>query len=191
MMNSVPFRRHRVLIPLFLLVISVGVGCNSKPKAPKLPSIFEFLVPSAPTYKPADWTEHTVDLPFVYGYSAGIAEAQLQNKPAMIFMTATWCKWCKRMAESSLRDPEVRQVLQRNFVLVLVDGDQEASVKRKLKNTSYPHIVFVSPNEKILASQNGSAEANAFKQVIATALEADASRAAQAADDSVAAVPSS
>ncbi|WP_417744126.1 thioredoxin family protein [Rosistilla oblonga] len=142
-------------------------GCNSKPQLSNLMDSFGKAEVQA---SPEVWDEHTVGLPFVFGYDEGLAKAKAEGRPAMVFLTTTWCKWCKRMSATCLQDPEIRTLLEQNFVLVLVDGDQESAVKRKLKNTGYPHIVFISPDEQILASQNGFAEPDAFKQVIAQAL---------------------
>lgn len=161
-----PIFRMRLLAVGFALLIGSG-GCNSKPK---LGNLLDGLGSTATQASPEVWEEHTVGLPFVFGYDDGMAKAQAEGRPAMIFLTTTWCSWCKKMSATCLQDPEIRELLEQNFVLVLVDGDQESAVKRKLKNTGYPHIVFLSPDEQILASQNGFAEPAAFKQVIAQAL---------------------
>ncbi|QDV70324.1 Disulfide bond reductase DsbH precursor [Rosistilla carotiformis] len=161
--------RPWLALPVAFAMILSLCGCNSKPQLGNLMDAFG----QPKTEASAEvWDEHTVGLPFLYGYDEGLAKAQAEGRPAMIFLTTTWCKWCKRMSATCLQDPEIRGLLEQNFVLVLVDGDQESAVKRKLKNTGYPHIVFISPDEQILASQNGYAEPDAFKQVIAQALAA-------------------
>ena len=45
----------------------------------------------------------------------------------MMFITTTWCGWCKKLANESFNNPEIRDLLA-NFVCVIVDGDTSRSV---------------------------------------------------------------
>ena len=106
--------RHFIRLHTVTLVVCLGIlGCES----------------STP---PADkWADHTQGLPFVVGYDQGRAAAAAQGKPAMMFITTTWCGWCKKLANESFNNPEIRDLLA-NFVCVIVDGDTESDAMRQL-----------------------------------------------------------
>ena len=119
---------------------------------------------------PKDWDDHTQGLPFVFGYEEGMAAASSQNKPAMLFVTATWCGWCKKLAQENFNDEEVKELLS-NFVCVIVDGDVETQAAAKLGANGYPHIVFVSPTGDKLSECSGYASVSEFKPLVEQALE--------------------
>jgi thioredoxin-related protein len=116
------------------------------------------------------WDDHTQGLPFVFGYEQGMEQARAQGKPAMLFMTTTWCGWCKKLAHESFNDPEIKRLLTENFVCVIVDGDTESAAKSKLGVRGYPHVVFQSADGKKLAEQQGYTSASNFRAVIERAL---------------------
>ena len=100
---------------------------------------------------PKNWDDHTQGLPFEVGYDRGMKAASNQNKPAMVFVTTTWCGWCKKLANENFNDSEVKQLLT-NFVCVIVDGDVETAAAKKLGadglcvtaqglKTSYPKLL--------------------------------------------------
>ena len=55
------------------------------------------IIPTG-TSSPPNWDDHTQGLPFEFGYDAGLAKAKSEGKPAMMFVTTTWCGFCKKLA---------------------------------------------------------------------------------------------
>jgi thiol:disulfide interchange protein len=133
--------------PAFALVIllSILAGCGTGG-------------PSSPTAGGGDdkWADHTQGLPFVVGYEAGMAKAQAEKKPAMLFVTTTWCGWCKKLAADDLTDPDVRKLLEL-FVLVIVDGDAEGDAVAKLGVSSFPRVLFQNVDGTTIADVSGYA----------------------------------
>ncbi len=117
-----------------------------------------------------DWADHTQGLPFVMGYDEGMKAAAAENKPAMMFVTTTWCGWCKKLADENFNEPEVKELLTK-FVCVIVDGDVESAAAAKLGASGYPHIVFLSAKGEKLAEQSGYASVNEFKPLVQEALK--------------------
>ncbi len=143
-------RLTRTMATLLILVGGVLVGCGTR--------------------GPKNWDEHTQGLPFVVGYDKGMNAAAAENKPAMMFVTTTWCGWCKKLAEENFNDAEVKELLT-NFVCVIVDGDEEKAAGQKLSANGYPHIVFVSAKGDKLAENSGYAPVAEFKAVVQKALD--------------------
>ncbi len=117
------------------------------------------------------WASHTQGLPFTVGYSEGLAEVRATGKPAMFFVTATWCGWCKKLAKDTFTDSEVKKLLDR-FVLVLVDGDTEAAAARSLGARGYPYVVFQAATGETLQIVRGYVPADRFKRIVQSALNA-------------------
>jgi thioredoxin-related protein len=119
---------------------------------------------------PKDWADHTQGLPFVMGYDEGMKAAAAENKPVMMFVTTTWCGWCKKLAAENFNEPEVKELLTK-FVCVIVDGDVETAAAKKLGANGYPHIVFLSAKGEKLAEQPGYASVDEFKPLVQAALK--------------------
>ncbi|MBX9789424.1 MAG: thioredoxin family protein [Pirellulales bacterium] len=115
------------------------------------------------------WADHTQGLPFLIGYEAGITKAKAENKPVMLFVTTTWCGWCKKLAAEDLTDPEVRKMLE-NFVLAIVDGDTETAAAKTLGADGFPHIVFQDPEGQNLGTVGGYVPVADFKSAVEQAL---------------------
>lgn len=144
-------RMSRTLAVVFLVGTSLLAGCGS-------------------SGGPKNWADHTQGLPFIVGYEAGMKAAEEQKKPAMMFVTTTWCGWCKKLAAENFNDPEVKELLS-NFVCVIVDGDEEKSAASKLGSKGYPHLVFLSAEGEKLGQQSGYAPVAVFKPLVQEALE--------------------
>lgn len=120
---------------------------------------------------PAEWQDHAQGLPFVLGYEKGMEIAKSQDKPAMLFVTTTWCGWCTKLAKENFNDPEVKDLLK-NFVCVIVDGDTEKEATRQLGATQgYPHIIFVSATGVKLADCLGYKPVSEFEPIVQEALQ--------------------
>jgi thiol:disulfide interchange protein len=117
-----------------------------------------------------EWDSHTQGLPFVFGYEQGMAQARQTGKPAMLFVTTTWCGWCKKLAKESFRDEEIRSLLTKHFVCVIVDGDSDTVAKRKYGVRGYPHVIFVTPDGNKLDECRGYVPADRFRRIVQGAI---------------------
>ncbi|GIW92351.1 MAG: hypothetical protein KatS3mg110_0392 [Pirellulaceae bacterium] len=117
------------------------------------------------------WDHHTQGLPFVFGYEKGLAEAKAQQKPAMLFVTTTWCGWCKKLAKESFRDEEIRRLLTDHFVCVIVDGDTEKQAVGQLNVRGYPHVIFVDSEGHRVSECRGYVPKEEFKKIVEKAIQ--------------------
>ncbi len=159
---------------VLLAVVLVGclwvLGCESTAPPPdeRTTSPTQHTQRSA---LPEKWAEHAQGLPFIAGYEEGRRVSESQNRPAMMFVTTTWCGWCKKLADDDFNDPEIRKLLE-NFVCVVVDGDTERQAIRQLGATGgFPTIVFLSPGGERLGGCLGYADPSKFKRIVENALD--------------------
>ena len=56
------------------------------------------------------------------------AAAKAENKPILLDIGAVWCHWCHVMDRESYENPEVAEVLNREFVAIKVDRDERPDI---------------------------------------------------------------
>ena len=150
-----------------------------------LPAAFAVLALSAASAAPEkDWSHHMGKLAFTVGYAKGMEKAKADKKPAMLFITTTWCGWCKKLAEDTFSNEEVVKALGA-FTPVLVDGDVEKDICKKFAAKGFPALRFVDAEGNVLGKMNGYAPPEKFM----TALKPILAKAGGAAPEEKTAEP--
>jgi len=117
------------------------------------------------------WKDHVGDVRFVLGSDAGRTLAREQSKPAMFFVTTTWCRYCRLMASENFRDPAIETLLER-FVCVLVDADSEPDAARGLGAVGYPHVRVTTSAGGSIDEVSGAQPSGRFRVFLERALAA-------------------
>ena len=107
---------------------------------------------------------------FVKGWELGRKVATERNQPALVFFTAHWCTYCRKMEGTTFTDPAVAQ-LATQFVCVLVDADEEPAVCQRLQLSGYPTLEIISPAGTSLGRLTGWQGAPALSQSLQAALQ--------------------
>src|SRR5207302_1822250 len=84
---------------------------------------------------------------------AALARARAEDKPILLDIGAVWCHWCHVMDGESYEDPEVAELLNRDFVCVKVDRDERPDVDSRYQRAvqaltgqgGWPLTAFVTP----------------------------------------------
>jgi thioredoxin-like negative regulator of GroEL len=112
-----------------------------------------------------------------YDYNAARKEAQDKGLPLVIDFGTETCFWCRKLDESTFRDPRVVSSLNERYVALKIDAEKEPSLSQTLRISSYPTIVFAAPDGKILGTIEGFKDANFFheslQRVIGTLINPD------------------
>ncbi len=81
---------------------------------------------------------------------AAFADAQRQDKPILLGISAVWCHWCHVMDETSYSDPEVIRLINERFLPIRVDNDQRPDVNRRYNLGGWPTTAFLTPTGELL-----------------------------------------
>lgn len=106
---------------------------------------------------------------FVRGWELGRQVAAERGQPCLVFFTAHWCTYCRRMEQTTFTDAAVAQLAAR-FVCVLVDADAEPEVCRRLQVSGYPTVELISPEGTSLGRMTGWQPASRFLHSLEAAL---------------------
>lgn len=77
-------------------------------------------------------------------------KAKKLDKLVFLDLTAIWCHWCHVLDETTLTDPEVIRILNRDLISVRVDTDKRPDINRRYNQGGWPSIVFLAPTGEIL-----------------------------------------
>lgn len=107
-----------------------------------------------------------------YSYEEGMAIAAEQEKPVMVDVYASWCKWCKELDRVIYTDPDVIKLSDR-FVCVKINSDKEPALARRYNpQGGIPAVVFLRSDGTVVHSLGGYPRGgpDAFMQEMMVAL---------------------
>ena len=78
-------------------------------------------------------------------------QAQQEDKPILLGISAVWCHWCHVMDETSYSDEQIIQFINERFVPVRVDNDQRPDVNARYNMGGWPTTAFLTPDGEVLA----------------------------------------
>jgi thioredoxin-like negative regulator of GroEL len=94
-------------------------------------------------------------IPWRHNYTAACQEARQTNRPILIDVGAEWCAWCKKLDATSFRDPEVVRRVAGSYVAFHLDADKQEALVQKFQISSFPTLLVVSADGKILGRREG------------------------------------
>lgn len=90
--------------------------------------------------------------------AAARRQAELEQKPMLLFFSADWCSFCRQLREETFRRPEFSVAAER-YVVVEVDGATHAELCAKYRVSAYPTLVLAAPDGTALDRIVGMSDA--------------------------------
>lgn len=97
---------------------------------------------------------------------ASLQKAQQENKPVVVYFWAIWCQYCAKFQSETLGNPQVKEILEKDYVLVAMDLDIDKDVARKYSVSYPPYVLFLDGNDKVLDRVPGAVDANYFLPIV-------------------------
>jgi thioredoxin-related protein len=92
----------------------------------------------------------------------GFEIAQKENKPIAIYFWAIWCQYCAGFQAKTLGDPQVKKMLEEDYVLVAMDLDIDRDVASKYGVSYPPYVLFLDGNNTVINRIAGAVDAGTF-----------------------------
>ncbi|MBK9385513.1 MAG: thioredoxin domain-containing protein [Planctomycetes bacterium] len=74
------------------------------------------------------------------------AEAERTDRPILLSIVASWCRWCRELDRSTLADPAVVAEIRRHFVPVRADKDRRPDVDARYNAGGWPTLAVLTPD---------------------------------------------
>jgi thioredoxin-like negative regulator of GroEL len=103
-------------------------------------------------------------------YATALKEAQEKNLPLVIDFGTPNCYWCKKLDETTFRDPKVIALMNERYIPLKVDGEKELNLVQVLRIMSYPTLVLAAPDKRILGTLEGFQDADRLHDSLQRAL---------------------
>lgn len=98
-------------------------------------------------------------------YSNGIFKtAKAQHKQIFIFGKADWCHWCQQMKSEVFTDPNIITLINKKYVPVIVDIDNDPTVANDYQINSTPTFIILNADKSVANTLYGYMPASELEQ---------------------------
>lgn len=101
-----------------------------------------------------------------YDYEEGLKKAEKDSLHVAVFFKTTWCKYCKVMDSTTMKDQRIIDLLNQHFIAVKVDGDKRKDLSRSYGVKGYPETWFLKSNGERIAPAPGYWPADDFNLLL-------------------------
>lgn len=105
-----------------------------------------------------------------HDYGAARKEAAAAGKPLLLDFGSENCTWCRKLDATTFRTPAVVDLLNSQFVPVKVDGEKDSWLSRAAGVEAFPTLIVLSPEGKVLARNDGYADAGKLLPLLRPAI---------------------
>jgi thioredoxin-related protein len=144
------------MIPMHMIPVSKSLLCwlQDAARRPVGVLIILVLILTAPRIAPAEEVQWRTD------YQAARKEARASNRPMILDFQTANCLWCRKLDGTTFQEGAIIELLNKRFVPLKVDAEQNMALVGALRVSSYPTLVLASPDGKILATLEGYVDAH-------------------------------
>ena len=96
------------------------------------------------------------------GLEKGFEQASVENKPIAVYFWAIWCQYCAKFQTDTLGNPQVKKMLETDFVLVAMDLDVDRDVSSRYGVGYPPYVLFLDSKGNVIDSISGAVDAGTF-----------------------------
>lgn len=80
--------------------------------------------------------------------------ARERNCPVLLFLRASWCRWCRELEERVLSDDRIVERLSERFVCVMVDKDRRPDIDTRYRHGGWPTLAVLDAEAETLETAN-------------------------------------
>lgn len=141
---------------LFLIVLSIKkIDFKTPILEPTVKQAIETIPQQKPIVEKQQEPPLNESLPEFTNYTEALKAAKQLNKNMFIYFETDWCGWCKKMKSEVLSDSEVKDKLNKNFIVCMINVDKDRQTARKFKASGVPTYLIVDKEESIIEKGSG------------------------------------
>jgi thioredoxin-related protein len=92
------------------------------------------------------------DIATIYtNYQEAFSVAKEEDKPVFILFTTKYCRWCTKLKETTLKNPQLKSRLEKEFIVLFLNRDSD-TYPNKYKIKGVPAVYMTDKNETIFTS---------------------------------------
>lgn len=99
---------------------------------------------------------------WMHDFTDAAKVAKQAERPLLIHFHATWCGPCRQMEKDVLHHSDVRDLLSRNFVAVMVDSDQHPELIEQFGIKSLPTDLVIAPDGVVHLKAEGGRDRKTY-----------------------------
>src|SRR5262245_25422154 len=80
------------------------------------------------------------------------ALARQRGVPVFLFVSASWCRWCRELERDVLNDPRAAALISERFVAVRVDKDRRPDIDARYSKGGWPTLAYLDDSGELIAS---------------------------------------
>ncbi len=100
------------------------------------------------------------------GLEKGFEIASQENKPIVVYFWAIWCQYCAKFQSDTLGNPQVKKILQDDYVRVAMDLDIDRDVSSKYGVSYPPYVLFLDSKGNVIDRVAGAVDAGTFLPIV-------------------------
>ncbi len=90
-----------------------------------------------------------------YSYDEGMALGKKEGKKVFLHFYANWCFYCIKMAKETFKDPFVVNYINKNFISIRVNTDEERKLASDYSVRGLPSTRFISETGEKISDRPG------------------------------------
>jgi len=107
------------------------------------------------------------DMGYETNYKAALAKAKKEGKKVMIFMTTSYCPWCRKLENRILSQNDIDVKIKSKYIPLMLNLDKDTYPKQFAKTRFTPILYIVdSKDEKIMHKFVGYSNRGEFLQIV-------------------------
>lgn len=80
-------------------------------------------------------------------------KARALDKPVLLTIVASWCRFCRQLDETTFRDRNVVERVLNHYIAIRVDKDRRPDVNARYNCGGWPTIAFLTPAGDLIAGE--------------------------------------